>query len=992
MKTRTFPPLARLALAVALALALASPAQAALSRPSLATPADGAALDALPAFGWAAVTGADHYEFEIAADPGFDSPVLGAGKDTFKTRNTRATLRETIPNGTYWWRVRGITAKGGLGPWSAARSFRKAWNTQPVPLSPVDGAVVVHPGQPLKLTWRSVPRAYSYSVEVSAHPTLASPVGGKAIETDATTLTLGPKGLLAAGTYYWRVTPLDAKKHRGAPSTIASFTWVWPSGTTPQVTDLAPDDYVFDPLFSWDPVAGAVKYEVEVFSAVGARDYSEASKVCCSDEPFTNGLAPKLVFKDNSYYWRVRAVDAAGHTGVWNDGPDFTKRFGVPSIQNLRMRDHLSDPGTDIAPGLVGYQTEVPIVAWDPVPGASSYTVEVVPYDVTCNWTAPAFGGAWRSKTATTAWSPLGYRWNGVVPFGSWTNVAVDPFTQLIPNQAYCVRVRPRDGDSTFGRDADRNYVSGSYTYLNGENQPAFVWLGYPAGGACSPACNTGYLGSDDYLSPQRGVTVGRMPLFTWKPIAGKQSYFVIVAKDPDFHTIVDYAFTQLPAYAPRGSFDASTYADETTSYYWAVLPATDSSGSGAVGSPLSAAPASFKKLSLPPTLVDPLGGEVAEGRAVFRWSPIEGARRYRLEVSTEPTFGECRRGLVLSTCLEIAVTDSTAYASSTTYPADRQVYWRVRGEDETLKAQTWSAPVSFVSRLRAPAQQPLDPASGDFLPTADWEPVQGASSYDLDVAQPDGRTAFFSGWDPVSFTPHLVWGTGIWKWRVRARFPKGSAFTEPGPFTQFVSFTREIPQPDSPETTAGPGRQIVLSWLPKMEGLGNGIKQYKVQFSTQPDFGVVFLQEITENTSYAPWLTHFAFARGGTFYWRVAAMDGSNVNLGDFTAPQSFTLAAASAGRLATRITATVSKTRRAVKVRGSLSPNHRGKRVVVTLYRKRGGAFRAIATKRPRLSATSGYATKFARPRRGKCKVTARFRGDADSRPSRRSVKFRC
>lgn len=991
MNTPTVPPLVRLAVAILATLALASPAHGALTQPAPAGPADDAVLEALPAFAWSPVAGADHYEFEIAADPGFDSPVLGFGYDQFKTRNTRATLRKTIPNGTYWWRVRGITAKGALGPWSPTRAFTKAWNTPPDLLSPTEGEWVVHPANPLKLRWTEVARAREYRVEVSAHPSLASLVGD--VKTEATTLTLGPNGLLTSGTYYWRVTPLDSAGNRGAPSSIASFAWVWPSETTPQVLDLAPDDYVFDPLFTWDPVPGAVKYEVEVFSASGERDYSEASKVCCSDEPVMNALAPKLVFKDNSYYWRVRAIDAAGHTGVWNDGPDFTKTFGIPSIQNLRMRDHLSDPGTDVVPELDGYQTEVPIVAWDPVPGASSYAVEVVPYEnESCNWTAPAFAGAWRTKTATAAWSPLGYRWNGVVPFGTWTNVAVDPFTTLVANRAYCVRVRPRDGDSTFGRDADRNYVSGSYTYLNGENQPAFVWLGYPLGGACDPDCLTGYLGSEDYLEPQRGVTSGAMPLFTWRPIEGKQSYFVIVAKDPDFHTIVDYAFTQLPAYAPRGSFDASTYADETTFYYWAVLPATQSNGSGAVGSPPSAAFASFKKLSTPPMPADPVGSEVADGRALFRWSTVEGARRYRLEVSTEPTFGECRRGVVLSACLEIAVTDSTAYASSSTYPADKQVYWRVRGEDETLKAQMWSEAASFVSRLRAPAQRPPDPASGDFLPTADWEPVQGASSYTLEVAQPNGLTANFTNWQPASFTPHLVWGTGIWKWRVRANFPKGAAGSEAGPFTPFVSFTREIRQPASPETAAGAGPQLVLSWLPKTGGLGNGIKQYKVQFSTRPDFDVKFLEEITENTSYAPTLTHFAFAQGGTFYWRVAAMDGSNVNLGDFTAPQSFTLAPTATTRLPTRITASVSKTKRAIRVRGSLSPSHRGKRVSVTLYRKHNGVFGSIAVKRPRLSAMSMYAASFARPRPGACKVTARFSGDADSRPSAKSVKFRC
>jgi hypothetical protein len=983
-------PLVQLPLLLLVALVLAPAAHAALAEPTVIAPAEDAVLDSLPAFAWAPVAGAHHYEFEISADAGFDSPVLGFGYDQFPTNNTRATLRKTIPNGTYWWHVRGITTTGEVGPWSAPHAFTKAWTTQPIPLSPTDGAWVVHPTVPMRLRWSPVPNAREYLVSVSAHPSMASLVGGKEVKTEATTLTLD--ALLASGPYYWRVTPLDAAGNRGAPSSIASFTWIWQSQTTPEVTDMDVHEDVFDPLFSWDPVAGAVKYEVEVYSASGARDYSEASKVCCTDAPVMNALAPKLVLKDNSYYWRVRALDAAGHTGVWNDGPDFTKTFGTHSVPNLHMRDHVTDPGTDVAPELDGYQTEVPIVAWDPVSGASSYNVDVVPHqNGSCNWTAPEFAGAWRVKTAATAWTPLGKGWNGKAPYGSTSAVAADAFAALTPNQAYCVRVRPRDGDSTSGRIPEQNYVPGNYTYLNGSNEPAFVWMGFPAGGDCSPSCTSGYLGSDDYLEPQRGTIVGRMPLFTWNPIAGKQSYFVIVAKDPDFHTIVDYAFTQLPAYAPRGSFDAITYADETTSYYWAVLPASSANGSGAVGDPLSAAPSSFVKLSTPPTPLDPVAGERSDGRAVFQWSPVEDARRYRLEIATEPTFGDCRSGFAWGTCLEIAVTDSTAYASSTTYPADTQVYWRVRGEDEWLKAMTWSETSSFVSRLRAPVTLTPDPASGDFLPTGDFEPVPGAVSYDIEFDQPNGQHVTFPNWDPASFTPHLVWGTGIWKWRVRASFPQAGQVAK-GPFSPFVSFTREIRQPAGAETEVGPDPRVVLSWLPKTTGPGNGIKQYKVEFATRPDFSDRFLGEFTENTVYAPTLTHFAFARGGTFYWRVAAMDGSNVNLGDFTAPQSFTLAAGATSRAPTRITAFVSRKGTKIKVRGAVSPPRPGKRIVVTLYRKRAGVFGTIAAKRPKLSTMSAYAASFARPGRGTCKVTARYPGDAAYAPAAVSRTFRC
>ena len=70
---------------------------------------------------------------------------------------------------------------------------------------------------------------------------------------------------------------------------------------------------------------------------------------------------------------------------------------------------------------------------------------------------------------------------------------------------------------------------------------------------------------------------------------------------------IVDYGWTQVKAYAPRYGNDPITYPDESTSYYWAVLPAQNFDGSLAVGNPLLAAAADFQKQSLAPNLVEPL-------------------------------------------------------------------------------------------------------------------------------------------------------------------------------------------------------------------------------------------------------------------------------------------------------------------------------------------------------------------------------------------------
>ena len=90
----------------------------------------------------------------------------------------------------------------------------------------------------------------------------------------------------------------------------------------------------------------------------------------------------------------------------------------------------------------------------------------------------------------------------------------------------------------------------------------------------------------------------------------GANSYFVVVAKDANFTNVVDEGFTRIPAYAPRNTLAPTTYPDETTIYYWAVLPASAADGSDALplGIPTSAV-GSFQKQSTPPARVFPANG-----------------------------------------------------------------------------------------------------------------------------------------------------------------------------------------------------------------------------------------------------------------------------------------------------------------------------------------------------------------------------------------------
>jgi hypothetical protein len=955
-------------------LAVAVPSHAALTAPVPEGPADGTSVAALPAFSWTPVAGADRYEFQLAADPGFNSPVLGFNFDRFFTRNTSATLLKAVPNGSYWWRVRAVAPDGSVSSWSGGMSIEKNWASAPSLLTPAEGAVFSYPTDHFRLEWTPVPGAWKYLVSVATDPSLGSLVwSGGPTETQASAFTLS-KPLTPDKTYYWGITPIDVAGNRGAPSAVRSFVWTWPSATQPEVHDVADPVGIHDYEFSWDAVAGAAGYEIEINSS---SDWAPGSKVCCDVNFITKvttigtTFTPRIVLPNNHYYWRVRAVDPSRNAGVWNVGPEFTKSFAniLPSVEGLRMLDSQ-------LPTEPGYETSTPIVSWDAVPGASAYEVEVTRFENGCQWSATL--EHWKTRTATTHWTPLGSGWNGRKPYGSDIEqpfVSTD-FPSLVVGHAYCVRVTALDRAS----DAVGAYVRSAETYLPDANNPAFVWIGPPSGAACSPDCSAGAPGSDDYLLPARGSTASAMPLFRWKPLLGAQSYFVLVAKDPDFTNIVDYAFTQLPAYAPRTGFGTRSYPDETTAYYWVVLPAADSNGDGVVTAPRFSAPAPFHKQSVPPHLVAPANGTVFEGPARFHWTPVEAARRYRLQVSRDPTFA--------SAILEDVVTDSTAHTSLKTFDADVDLYWRVRADDENLHGLTWSDAGSFRKTLAGPVVDPANASRGDALPTWQWFSVPRAVSYDIEVQFPNGLNQLFVNLPSAAFTPTEMKGTGIWHWRARANFPQADqAAVTHGPWTPTSAFARTIREPANPVEHAAGGR-LVFRWDPKI-----GARNYRVQVSTRPDFSMLVETTATENAVYAPLLGQPAYAAGGTFYWRVAAADDVFANIGDYTATRSFVLPPpGTASRTATTTTASVTKTKASIRVRGIVSPAHAGKRVTVTLSRKRDGAFATIATKRPFLSAGSGYAARFTRPRSGACRVVSRFPGDADHRASARSISFSC
>lgn len=281
------------------------------------------------------------------------------------------------------------------------------------------------------------------------------------------------------------------------------------------------------------------------------------------------------------------------------------------------------------------------------------------------------------------------------------------------------------------------------------------------------------------------------------------------------------------------------------------------------------------------PTLISPADGYTTSPDLTdypplaipeFKWTAVEGATSYRLQVSGDIGF--------TTTAVNIT-TPNTSYTptSSTVFP-DGIWYWRVRVEAPAPIGEyssVWSFTKVWATETNKPILiEPVDSATIAFYdsPLFSWEPVMGAAEYKLQIYSSPG------GWATLDYSattlttthqPNEKLANGTYYWRV-VPVDVGSHEGTPSEEWSFVSAY------DPAELTLiEPGNNAVPTYTPTFKWTAvRGAQYYRLQYSTDPSFSVNVTQVDTRNTSHTPTTT---MSNDVNYYWRVRVHSGNSIS-----------------------------------------------------------------------------------------------------------------
>jgi hypothetical protein len=319
--------------------------------PSLTSPVDRAWMnDNIPTFNWSSAIGAEKYELWVDNNLDFSSPEI-----LENIAGNTHTSTSALVDSTYYWKVRALGADNRELGWTSTWTFTIdiVQPAAPALVSPEDNRT--DNVMTKTFTWtRPEPNA-TYRLQICTAPSFAPPYvhDNSSIVENSYSFTF-----TAGGTYYWRVSAMDAAGNWGAWSENFRLIITAPPG--------APQPYM--------PENGALLSENTLILEWAAGFYADNHRLLVDNDPdFSSSEVDNLFglmetwtvgpLADDNYYWKVIGINAWGENSspVWT----FTVDTTPPSAPAL------------VSPTNGLHVENTPVLDWSDVADAKSYEILV---------------------------------------------------------------------------------------------------------------------------------------------------------------------------------------------------------------------------------------------------------------------------------------------------------------------------------------------------------------------------------------------------------------------------------------------------------------------------------------------------------------------------------------------------------------------------------------------------------------------------------------